>query len=640
MVVVKEEQVKKHFNSSVDGCQTICEYLEKSAYKYSNKPAISDKYNYIEDSYAEYIMQVKDFASGLQSLGVKKDDTIALLSENNGRWIIVDQGIMLCGAKDAVRGANAPVDELDYIIEQSESKALVLQNVMLFEKLKPFFAKYKIDFIVIMFHKEGFKYEEIDCPIYTFEEILAIGRKKCFNPVSISSEDNATILYTSGTTGYPKGVVLTHGNFIYQIKIVRSWLPDYSGLKTLEILPIWHAYERICLYYFFGIGCHVNYTTLAKIKEDMVNCSPDVMVSVPRIWEAVRIGIFDKLKQKSKLLYFVFKYAIKYSVNFKKHVMYFEKRLTNQKKYNWFLTIYHCLISYIMQPVHSILSKTLYKKLKDLAGLNLQVTISGGGALTMQDELFYEAIGVRIAVGYGLTETAPILTLRSVKGKNFLGSAGNPLSGTEIKIINPETKQQLNSFEKGLVLVRGPQIMKEYHNNIAATRAVLDDYGWFNTGDMGYLTNDGNLVLCGRIKETIVLSNGENVEPVPIEEAILSSEYINQIVLVGQDKSCVGALVIPTKNAFEKCGIDTIALRMDKEFCIKNPALRKLIKSELEIHIKKKNHLKSFEKIQKFELLKEGFSIDNGLMTSTAKLKRNKIFDTYSNIIESMYNNH
>ena len=212
-----------------------------------------------------------------------------------------------------------------------------------------------------------------------------------------------------------------------------------------------------------------------------------------------------------------------------------------------------------------------------------------------------------------------------------------PVLGTEIKIINPETKKEVPNFEKGLVIVRGPQVMKGYYKDEAATRAVLDENGWFNTGDLGYMTNSNNLVLQGRMKETIVLSNGENVEPIPIEDACLNSPFINQIVLVGQDKSAVGALIIPTKEAFEKCGIDTRGLRMQQDVCVKNPALRKLIKSEIDTHIKAKSKLKPFEKIMKFEILKEGFSIDNGLMTTTAKIKRNKVFETYNDVISGMY---
>ena len=257
---------RKRTKYKFKGYDTICDYLEAGANKHATLPAITDVYNNIEQNYAEYILQAKDFAAGLQGLGIKKDDIISLFSENNGRWIVVDQGILRCGAIDAVRGSNAPVDELDYIIGQSNCIGLVLQTTKLFQKLKPYLSKYDLKFIIIMFSNDDFDTEGVDCPVYAFEEIIAMGKKRCFNPVKLTADDNATILYTSGTTGNPKGVLLTHGNFMFQIDSANLWFPVHSGERTLEILPIWHAYERICTYYFYGEGCHVHYTTLSKIK--------------------------------------------------------------------------------------------------------------------------------------------------------------------------------------------------------------------------------------------------------------------------------------------------------------------------------------------------------------------------------------
>ena len=616
---------------------SICDYLEMASNKFASLPAITDRYNNVELNYAEYMLQAKDFASGLQGLGIKKGDIVGLFSENNGRWIIVDQGIMRCGAVDAVRGSNAPVDELDYIIGQSNSCALVLQTTQLLDKLRPYLNKYDLKFIVVMFSKEEISNEGLDFPVYTFEEILAKGKQRCFTRVEISPEEMATILYTSGTTGNPKGVMLCHGNFLYQLFNAHPRVMVTSGERSLQIIPIWHAYERVCTYYYFIKGCHMHNTTLSNIKEDIIKYKPTIMTSVPRIWESIRTGIYAKLKQKSPFLHKVFSNAIKISTSYKKHCMYVEQRITDLSYYNPILTVYHGIMASLLKPLHTLFYNTLYKKLKEMAGLNIRVSVSGGGALSHQDEYFYEALGITLLVGYGLTETSPILTVRSVNAKSFICSSGFPFPNTEIKIVHPETKKELPLFEKGLVMVRGPQVMLGYYNDEGATRKVLDENGWFCTGDLGYLSYGNNLVIQGRLKETIVLSNGENVEPIPIEDACLNSPYINQIVLVGQDKNSVGALVIPTKDALEKCGIDTRGLRMQKDACIKNPALRKLIKSEIDANIKNKSKLKSFEKIQKFELLKEGFSIDNGLMTSTAKIKRNKVFEKYKDIISGMY---
>ena len=256
----------------------------------------------------------------------------------------------------------------------------------------------------------------------------------------------------------------------------------------------------------------------------------------------------------------------------------------------------------------------------------------------MQDELFYDAIGINLRIGYGLTETAPVLTLRNVTDKNFLGAAGTPVDGTDLRIVDPKTFEELPKFKKGLVIVKGPQIMKGYYKDEEATRKVFTEDGYFITGDLGWLTNENNLVLVGRLKETIVLSSGENVEPVPIEEAILLSPYIDQIVLVGQDRSGVGALVVPSKEALEKCGITMKDLQSYKDTNVLTDAkLENLIKNEINTHIVNKPNLRMFEKVKQFTMLNESFSVENGLMSATQKVKRNKVFEKYEKVIGSMY---
>ena len=318
--------------------------------------------------------------------------------------------------------------------------------------------------------------------------------------------------------------------------------------------------------------------------------------------------------------------------------MYAERRLTNKKtRYKKRSRLYHKIARSFIKPLHILFTKTVYKKLKDAAGLNFRATISGGGAITMKDELFYDAIGVNLRVGYGLTETSPVLTLRGVNDKNYLGSAGKPILATDMKIVDPKTFEPLGIFNKGLVLVKGPQVMAGYYKDEEATKKVMLEDGWFNTGDLGWLTGDNNLVLVGRMKETIVLSNGENVEPVPIEEACLGSPYIDQIVLVGQDESSIGALVVPSQEALEKCELAAKNIKSGKTLTINNPNLRDLIKHELNKYIKNKPNLKSFEAIKHFEVLKDGFTVDNGLMNNTAKIKRNNVFDKYKDIISKMF---
>lgn len=623
---------------SYDGLNSLAEVLESCMEKFSSYQAIADKYNNIFMTYGELKEEMNNFASGLQSLGVKKGDKVGLFAESNGLWMATSLAIQKCGAIDVVRGSNAPVEELQYITAHADCKGLILRDEKLYNAMKPFLQDYRLDFIIVTYPKAALDVQNVKTKVYTHKEIIELGKNNKFTHVPMDRSDDGSILYTSGTTGNPKGVLLSHANTIYQIEVVHEGFLAQPGEKTLQILPIWHTYERVGQCYYISRGCNLHYTTLTGLKTDLASYDIDTFMSVPRIWESIRVGIYQKLKQTSPIMYNIFDFAIKTSISYKTHRMYGERRITNKLGYHALSTIRHRVIRSFIKPFHALFYNTLYKKIKKTVGLDkIRASISGGGALSMQDELFYDAIGVNLRIGYGLTETAPVLTLRNVTDKNFLGSVGTPVRGCDLKIVDPKTFKELQPFEKGLVIVKGPQVMKGYYKDSEATSKVMTEDGYFITGDLGWLTKQNNLVLVGRLKETIVLSSGENVEPVPIEEAILLSPYIDQIVLVGQDRSGVGALVVPSKEALEKCGINMKNVQSYKDNVLINTKLETLIKNEINTHIVNKPNLRVFEKVKQFTLLKESFSVENGLMSATQKVKRNKVFEKYEDVIGKMY---
>jgi len=617
---------------------SLPEYIENSMENYRGFPAIKDEHNQIEMTYDEVLDNIKWIASAMQATGIQKGDFVTFLSENNGKHFIFNQGLMKAGAASVLRGTETEESELKYILEHSESKAVILSDYQLLNRFQDYFNKSSfIKFIVVIFDK-GEKANNLNLPVYSFEEFINIGKKHDFVNPNLTIYDNAEMLYTSGTTGFPKGVLLTHRNLLSQCPTVSEGLGIKRGEKSLQILPIWHSYESTTQSIFFATGFYLHFTTLANLKNDLKKYDIDVFMSVPRIWEAIRLGIYQKLKQKSKLNYYLFDFAVKNSIKYKIHKMYSEQRITNkQTSYKKLSMLYHTAARALIKPLHVYFTNTIYKNMKNAVGLNFRASFSGGGALSLKDELFYDAIGVNIRTGYGLTETSPDLTLRHANDKNYLCSVGKPIKGTEIKIVNPETLEELGIFQQGLVFVRGPQVMKGYYKDEEATKKIIDSEGWFNTGDLGWLTSDNHLVLVGRLKETIILSNGENVEPIPIEEACLESKFIEQIVLVGQDKNSIGALVIPTQEALEKCGLVLNDLRKGTTLSIKNPNLQELIKKEIDSYIKNKPNLKSFEKIKKIEILKDSFNQENGLLSKTGKTKRNSVFNEYHEIIAKMF---
>lgn len=620
------------------GVKSIFEHFEKSISKYPDYEAVTDEKHSIKMKYQDVLEVMNQFASGIQSLGINKGDFVALFTENNGLFMTTGQAITKAGAIEVLRGSNAPIEELDYILGHSEAKAVILEDAKLLDKLKDTLNAHKPMFVVILFG-DDVNNDEINMPVYTYKEVLEKGRNHQFIPVEIHLADNAIMLYTSGTTGNPKGVLLNHSNLLSQMEGTDIGFSAIPGENTLQILPCWHAYEHIAQYYYFTKCCHLHFTNLKDLKNDLLKFNIDTMMSVPRIWEAFRLAIYQKLKQKSKLGYYLFDFAVQNSINYKIHKMYSERRLTNKKsKYKLPSAAYHKFARMFLKPLHILATKTIYKRVKEAAGLDkIRLSISGGGSLSLKDELFYDAIGINLRIGYGLTETSPVLTLRGIQYPNFLGCVGKPYIHTKIKIVDPQTMQKVHLYTKGLVLAKGPQVMNGYYKDEEATKKVFTEDGWFITGDLGWLTRNNNLVLVGRQKETIVLSNGENVEPIPIEEAILESPYIDQIVLVGQDEASVGALIVPSKMALDKCGILAKELKSGKTLSIKNPDLRELIKKEISTYIKNKTGLKPFEKVKEFEVLKDGFSMDNGLLSQTAKVKRNVVFDKYKDIISKMF---
>jgi len=638
LIGVSEDILKdrEYIREQLGDVKSLNDYVERKAGRYPDLMAISDPYSNVSLTFAQLLEQMGLFASGLQSLGIQKGDFVALFSESNGRFMPVCHGILRCGAIATLRGSNAPLEELDYVLSHSDAKALVVQNEKTFKNLIPYLGNHNLNFVVIMFKEND--YNDLGYPVYSFDEILEKGRNHEFVKPEQELTDPCVMFYTSGTTAMPKGVLITHSNIASQLPAVDLGFMATAGENTLQILPIWHTYEFIAQHLYMMCGCHMHFTNISALKNDLVKYKIDTFMSVPRIWEAMRLGIYQKLKQTSKLGYFIFDFAIRLSIFYKVHKMYSEKRITNKKgRYKWTSSLYHRFMRSFIKPFHVLFSRTIYKKIKDAAGLNFRASISGGGSLSSKDELFYDAIGVNLRIGYGLTETSPVLTLRCVNDKNYLGSAGKPIMGTELKIVDPETFEDLGKFTKGLIFARGPQVMNGYYKNEEATRAVLREDGWFNTGDLGWLTNDNNLVIVGRLKETIVLSSGENVEPVPIEDACLESPYIAQIVLVGQDEQNLGALVVPSEEALEKCGMLARDFNKGKNLAIKNPTLRALIKHEINTYIKNKPNLKAFEKIKQFEVIKDSFRTDNGMLSHTLKMKRNQIFDKYKEIISKMF---
>ena len=580
-----------------------------------------------EFTYYQLNKKITKASKAFFNLGLKRGDVVSLISENSPRWLIADQAIMRLGAIDAVRGSNSPGLEIEYIIQHSKSVGLIIESRSIWEKLA---VKEEIienlKFLIVL-EDQSFgdflgwnKFLEIGNDINLKQYKLLVESRDL--------DDIATILYTSGTTGKPKGVPLSHSNFLHQITNLACIADPKPGTSVLSVLPIWHSYERSAEYFFFSCGCTQFYTIPKFLKDDIKQISPIVMATVPRLWEAIYEGFFSALKKmpdyKKNIIMFFLKNSSNYKKNFRKirNIDLVEINLIS-KLISLFLLIKSA-------PLHKFASLFLWPSiLKQLCGKNLKFPINGGGALPEHVDLFFESLGINVLVGYGLTETSPVLTCRRT-WCNVRGSSGQPLPFTEVKIVD-EKNAILNHREVGRILVRGPQVFEGYLDNIEASLEVLSIEGWFDTGDLGFLIPNGSLVITGRAKDTIVLSSGENIEPNPLETEILSSKFISQVQLLGQDKKNLSALIVPN--------IDLIENKFSEKKLIKinqNPEIKKFFKSIINSLLKNRSGSRIEEQIIDL-IFVEPFTIDNNLLTQTLKQKRKDIENKYDSEIKEMY---
>lgn len=605
-------------------------FLNRERFEYNM--LLYDDYSQTYLRYGEFCDEILIMAGALQKLGLRAQEKVAQFSENCARWMVLDQSLLLCKAVNAVRGSNAPLSELKYIYEHSDSCALIVDSLELLDKLKSFIEE-KSPRFVIYIGNDALPHENIGTSkIYSYNDLRDIGKSSKYWRQTFSSDDPATIVYSSGTTGNPKGILLSHGNLISQVKNIHPALKMKNKLCALNVLPIWHMYERTCEYYIMSRGCTLYYTNIRNFKKDIRKYRPNYLISVPRVWEAIYEGIWAEIKKKPLYARILFRFLIFVSGKSKK-----AKRILKQQSiYHQQITLYLWAVSfaktYFLLPIDKFASRTVYKKIRDALGGRFVKGVSGGGALAHHIEDFFEAIGIALYVGYGLTETAPVLSVRREK-MNKIYSVGPPLENTEFMIVNPNTFEPLKRGEKGLVLAKGPGVMLGYYKDEEATKKVFHN-DWFITGDLGWLTNDNNLVLTGREKDIIVLSNGENIEPEGLEQVCTSLQEVSQIVLAGQDKANLSALVVlnneEAANSAKQLKLNPRSIYTDKKF-------KNYILNELNAKIRERQAFRPFERINDLRYIKEPFTIENGLMTQTAKLRKNLICKKYAKVIEEMY---
>ncbi|EEF41754.1 long-chain-fatty-acid CoA ligase, putative [Ricinus communis] len=560
-----------------DEWKAVPDIWRTSAEKYGDRVALVDPYHDppTNFTYNQLEQEILNFSEGLRVIGVKPNEKVALFADNSCRWLVADQGIMAMGAINVARGSRSSVEELLQIYNHSESVALVVDSPELFNRIaETLCSNAVITFIILLWgEKSSLAIKGMDgIPVFNYKQIVNLGREsrralhdsddawQRYVYETISSDDVATVIYTSGTTGNPKGVMLTHKNLLHQINNLLDVFPAEPGDRFLSMLPPWHVYERTCEYYIMTLGVEQVYTIVRNLKEDLKQYQPHYMFSVPLVYET--LGIQKQISRSSTIHKLVALTFIRVSLAYMEFKRIYEGTFLTriQKQPSYLISLLDCLWARIMAaillPVHMLAKNLFYHKIHLAIGIS-KAGISAGGSLPMHVDKFFEAIGVKLQNGYGMTESSPVTAVRRPTC-NVLGSIGHPIRHTEFKVVDAETDEALPDGSKGIVKVRGPQVMKGYYKNPWATKQVLDEEGWLNTGDIGWIAPhhsigrsrqcSGVVVLEGRAKDTIVLSTGENIEPSEIEEAAMRSALIQQIIVIGQDQRRLGAIIVPNKE--------------------------------------------------------------------------------------------
>ena len=598
--------------------------------------------------------EVEAFAADLLSLGVKRGEHIGMVSENMKEWLWADLAILSIGAADVPRGSDSMAPEIQYILDHAECSMCIVENLAQLDKvlsikknlkrlktlivLDPAVKAIDSEAVAKMPRGAGVK-------IFTFKEVQDTGREYAnkhpgFLEEEIAkgkTDDLATLIYTSGTTGEPKGVMLTHSNYMHQIPTPLKQLNIEKGDIFLSVLPVWHSYERAIGYVAIFAGCSMAYSKLVAqvMLEDMSKIKPQIFPSVPRIWEAVKRGIIRNIESESSvkkaLAFFFIGVGTAYS-KLKTRLLGLRPRF---KKTSRFADALVSILPFLLlTPLNALGQMLVFKKIKHRLGGNFKFGVSGAGALPPHVDDFFGAAGILLLEGYGLTESTPIVSVRQ-SYHPVPGTIGPPLDQVEVKVL-AEDGTELPPGQKGVLYVRGPNVMKGYYKKPELTAQTITADGWLNTGDLAMLTHDGEIKIMGRVKETVVLLGGENVEPGPIEDTITESDYIDQVMVVGQDEKFLAALVVPNFETLKDFAEENGIPFEKPEDLLDNGDVYKLIMDEIDTRVAPKRGFKLFERINKVKLLAKPFEKGKE-MTHTLKLKRNVIYDEYDRDITELF---
>jgi len=626
--------------------ETVAEMFQQVVGRHGGRPAF--RYHAAEGfatiTFAELASRVEALATALLDLGVAPGHKLGLISDNRPEWILCDLACISIGVPDVPRGSDSTAREVEYILGHADAGGVFVEDGRRLEKIAPLREKLPgVRFLVVMDPEWA---GPTAADVYRLADLVERGRTlraggdRRLEAVraAIRPDDVATIIYTSGTTGEPKGVVLAHRNLMQNVNVLPGHLQITHEDLFISLLPPWHIFERMVEYVAIAAGACQTYSCIRTLGADMAKEKPTFMASVPRVWEGILGRVSGNIAKEPAAKQRIFGLLLRVSKRFiaARNILRGRDTLyTTPSAAARLVAVLHALTTVVLlSPVYAFAQKK-FAAIRERTGGRLRAAVSGGGALPPYVDEFFSAVGITLLEGYGLTETSPVLAARTFD-RQVLGTVGWPIPGTEIRIVD-EQGRDLPQGEKGIVLCRGGQVMVGYHKRPEETAKVLSADGWFNTGDLGRMTIRGELSLTGRAKETIVLLGGENIEPQPIEDALKESPYLAQIMVVGQDKKHLGALIVLNFAAVsDALAAQGVAGELPPEELCKREDVHALVKKELHRLMTEERGFKYYERIPRFALQSREFAVGDE-MTQTMKLRRNVIEERRAQEIASLF---
>lgn len=578
--------------------------MERPALKYKSGE------QWLGVSYDELFRQTDLFALGLASMGVKRNDKIAIIAENRPEWVFSDFAILGLGAVDVPLYPISTSETIEFCLNNSESVSIVVSNKFQLNKVLKVRENCKtLKFIIVMNNED----KGTEKNVFSFADIQEKGLEyKKTNASHFTDSlklcqptDVCTIIYTSGTTGEPKGVVLTHENIISNVLGAHKVFEVGPEDVFLSFLPVCHIFERMAGYYFaFSSGSTIAYAeSIEKVAQNLKEIQPTIMTAVPRLFERIYGKIKRNVENQPEKKQKIFNWAIELGKEYQ-----IARKSGNP-------------IPVFLSLKRKLADKLVFGKLREATGGKLRFFISGGAALPRELGQFFEAVGILILEGYGLTESSPVLACNRVNDYKY-GTVGKPFPGVEIKIA-----------KDGEILAYGPNIMQGYYKNKKETDETIKD-GWLHTGDIGVFDAEGFLIITDRKKHLFKTSGGKYIAPTPIENMFLASKYIDQFVLIGDRRMFLSALIVPDYEALKEYADANRIQYKNVEELVEMKQIYELLDKELGQFQKK---LANFERVRKFAILDKPFSIETGELTPKLSVKRKVIEERYKDLIEDMY---